>query len=166
MMAARRRRHRPAAALEVTAFINLIVVLVPFLLSTTVFTRLAVLDLSLPARSVGVEQLKVDDLQLELLIRPDRIDVADRIGGLIESIPGRDGRQDLPRVAALMRELKQRFPDRTRATLLAEPQTPYEHVVQVMDVVRARFEARGSTLVRTDLFPDIAIGDAPPDKRT
>lgn len=166
MMAARRRRRRPAAALEVTAFINLIVVLVPFLLSTTVFTRLAVLDLSLPARGAGVEQLTVDELQLELLIRPDRIEVADRIGGLIESIPARDGRHDLQRVAALMHELKQRFPDRTRAMLLAEPQTPYEQVVQLMDAVRARFDAHGAELVRTDLFPDIAIGDAPPDKRT
>jgi hypothetical protein len=58
--------------LEVTAFINLIVVLVPFLLSTAVFTRLSVIDLSLPAQNSGVEQLKVDDLQLEVVIRPTR----------------------------------------------------------------------------------------------
>ena len=46
-----RRLRKEAAALEVTAFINLIVVLVPFLLSTAVFTRLAVMDLTLPAQS-------------------------------------------------------------------------------------------------------------------
>ena len=42
-MKVRRLRKEPAH-LEITAFINLIVVLVPFLLSTAVFTRLAVLD--------------------------------------------------------------------------------------------------------------------------
>jgi biopolymer transport protein ExbD len=165
-MAARRRLKRSAAGLEVTAFINLIVVLVPFLLSTTVFTRLAVLELSLPAQSPGVEQLKVDNLQLELVIRPDRIDVADRIGGLIRSIPASQGQHDLKQVGALMRELKTRFPDKSSATLLAEPQTPYEQLVQVMDAVRAHVEPRGAQLIRTDLFPDIAIGDAPVDKRT
>ena len=43
-----RRLRKTAAHLEITAFINLIVVLVPFLLSVAVFTRLAVIDLSLP----------------------------------------------------------------------------------------------------------------------
>ena len=42
-----RRLRKQHAALEVSAFINLIVVLVPFLLSTAVFTRLSVIDLSL-----------------------------------------------------------------------------------------------------------------------
>ena len=44
-MQARRLKKTPAH-LEITAFINLIVVLVPFLLSIAVFTRLAVIDLS------------------------------------------------------------------------------------------------------------------------
>jgi len=43
-----RRLRREPTGLDVTAFINLIVVLVPFLLSTAVFTHLSVLDLSLP----------------------------------------------------------------------------------------------------------------------
>ena len=82
-----RRLRKNVAQLEVTAFINVIVVLVPFLLSTAVFTRLSVLELTLPAPSSGVEQLKVDDLKLEVVIRPDALDVGDRIGGLIQRIP-------------------------------------------------------------------------------
>ena len=46
-----RRLKKDPAALEITAFLNLIVVLVPFLLSTAVFTRLSVLDMSLPTMS-------------------------------------------------------------------------------------------------------------------
>ncbi|MCH7773164.1 MAG: biopolymer transporter ExbD, partial [Bacteroidetes bacterium] len=42
-----RRRH-PAVELNITAFMNLMVVLVPFLLITAVFTHVTVLDLNLP----------------------------------------------------------------------------------------------------------------------
>ena len=58
-----RRLRKTAAHLEITAFINLIVVLVPFLLSTAVFTRLSVVELSLPAQSSGLEQLKAEQAQ-------------------------------------------------------------------------------------------------------
>ena len=44
-----RRLRREPAGLDVTAFINLIVVLVPFLLSTAVFSKLSVMELALPA---------------------------------------------------------------------------------------------------------------------
>src|SRR5438105_9631406 len=106
-----RRLRKEAAHLEITAFINLIVVLVPFLLSTAVFTRLAVLDLTLPAQNSGVEQLKVDNLQLEVVIRPDAIEVSDRIGGMIQRIANVNSAYDTHASAALMAQLKQRFPD-------------------------------------------------------
>ena len=102
-MRTRRLRKQPAA-LEVTAFINLIVVLVPFLLSTAVFTRLAVLELTLPAQNGKVEQLKLDNLQLEVVIRPDALDVGDRIGGLIEHIASKPEVYDLKRLAALLHQ--------------------------------------------------------------
>ena len=50
---ARRRLRKQAAHLEITAFINLIVVLVPFLLSTAVFSRLAVIDLQPAGAELG-----------------------------------------------------------------------------------------------------------------
>ena len=164
-MRARRLRKQPAH-LEITAFINLIVVLVPFLLSTAVFTRLAVLDLTLPAQSSGAaEQLKVDNLQLEVVIRPDALDVGDRIGGLIQHIPASGPAQDVRSLAALMVQLKQRFPDKTEATVLAEPNTSYDTLVQVMDAVRSTVTAQGPQVVRAELFPNISIGDAPLVKR-
>jgi biopolymer transport protein ExbD len=163
-MAVRRLRRHPAA-LEVTAFINLIVVLVPFLLSTAVFTRLAVLDLTLPAQSSGVEQLKVNDLQLEVVIRPDALEVGDRIGGLIERIPNTASGYDVKALGALIHQIKLRFPDKTAATVLAQPNTPYDVLVQVMDALRETVTAQGSKVVRAELFPDISIGDAPVSRR-
>jgi biopolymer transport protein ExbD len=163
-----RRIRRHAAELDVTAFINLIVVLVPFLLSTAVFTRLSVIDLSLPAKATGaVEQLKVNDLKLEIVLRPDALEVGDRIGGLIQRIPnipganGTQGGYDLATLAQLVQQIKAKFPDTTTATLLAQPNTPYDTLIQVMDVVRevpAGHEAKARPV---PLFPAISIGDAP-----
>ena len=136
-------------------------VLVPFLLSTAVFTRLAVIDLSLPAQSSGATPLTVDNLQLEVVMRADALEVGDRIGGLIKRIPATAGGQDLAALAALVQELKSRFPQKTEASVLAEPDTPYDSLVQVMDVLRSSHSGQGATLVTTELFPDISIGDAP-----
>ena len=156
-----RRLHKQPAQLEITAFINLIVVLVPFLLSTAVFTRLAVLDLTLPAQSAGVEKLKVDDLKLEIVIRPEGLEVGDRIGGLIQRIANTPTGVDTKTLSDLMQQLKMRFPDKSEATVLAEPNTPYDVLVKVMDAVRTGHVVQGAGVVRADLFPDISIGDAP-----
>ena len=157
-----RRLRKHAAHLEITAFINLIVVLVPFLLSTAVFTRMAVIDLSLPAQSTGaLEKLKGDDLKLEVVIRPDALEVGDRIGGLIQRLPATAAGPDVRALQVLVQQLKTRFPDKTEATVLAEPNTPYDTLVQVMDAVRAGHAVQGATVVRAELFPNISIGDAP-----
>jgi biopolymer transport protein ExbD len=155
-----RRLRKTPAQLEVTAFINLIVVLVPFLLSTAVFTRLAVLDLTLPAQSTSFNNLK-GDLQLEVVIRPDSLEVGDRIGGLIQRIANTEKGYDFKALGQLMQQIKAKFPDKTAATVLAEPNTPYDVLVQVMDAMRDANVAQGAAVVRAEIFPDISIGDAP-----
>ena len=161
-----RRLRKHAADVEVTAFINLIVVLVPFLLSTAVFTRMSVLDVNLPAQSsAAVEQLKTNDLKLEVVIRPDAIDVGDRIGGLIERIAAVQGRHDTAALGRLMQSIKAKFPEATAATVLAQPDTSYDLLVQVMDAVRESQTVTGSKVARSSLFPEISIGDAPVPKR-
>jgi biopolymer transport protein ExbD len=156
-----RRLHKRPAALEITAFLNLIVVLVPFLLSTAVLSRLAVLELTLPPQSSGALEKLSGKLDLEIVIRPASIDVGDRIGGLIQRVPRDAEGRDYRALAVLMEQIKQKFPDKTDATILAETETPYDVLVQVMDAVRAGSRAEGARIVRTDLFPDISVGDAP-----
>ena len=47
----RRARSPENVELDITAFMNLMVILVPFLLITAVFTHLTVLDINLPTHS-------------------------------------------------------------------------------------------------------------------
>ena len=156
-----RRLRKTAAHLEITAFINLIVVLVPFLLSTAVFSRLAVIDLTLPAQNSGIEKVLPNNLQLEIVVRANGLEVGDRLGGLIKRIDNTAGGHDLAALSALMLEIKARFPDKIEATVLAEPNTPYDVLVQVMDAVRVSRVMQGKHAVDTELFPTISIGDAP-----
>ena len=156
-----RRLRKTAAHLEITAFINLIVVLVPFLLSTAVFSRLAVIDLTLPAQNSGIEKVLPNNLQLEIVVRASGLEVGDRLGGLIKRIDNSAGGHDLAALSALMLEIKARFPDKSEATVLAEPNTSYDVLVQVMDAVRVSRVMQGKHAVDTELFPNISIGDAP-----
>lgn len=161
-----RRLHKRPAALEITAFLNLIVVLVPFLLSTAVFSRLAVLHLNLPAQSSSFDKLSADDLHLEVVIRPDALEVGTRDGGLLQRIPKAASGYDYKTLSALMEEIKRRFPDKTDAAVLAEPDTPYDVLVHVMDAVRVGHMVQGTEVVRAELFPDISVGDAPERARS
>ncbi len=157
-----RRLKKGSEALEVSAFINLIVVLIPFLLSTAVFSNMSVVDLTLPAKSSNWEGLKTNDLKLEVVVRHDAIEVGDKIGGLIARIPNTAQGPDLVTLNAQMFEIKKKFPDVTGASLLPEPNIPYDTVIHVMDAMRTGKTANGgTTVVDVDLFPAISIGDAP-----
>jgi len=157
----KRRLKRHAVELDITAFMNLIVVLVPFLLTSVVFTRLAVLELNLPSAASGPTEIS-KNLQLEITIRPRSIEVGDRNAGLIRRLDSSAQGYDYPALAELMRELKARYPDKSDATILSEPDTPYDTLVQVMDAVRSARPTQAGAHARIELFPDISVGDAPP----
>lgn len=155
-----RRLRKHAVELDITAFMNLIVVLVPFLLTSAVFSRLAILELNLPAGSSSFENLK-ESLQLEIVIRRDGFDVGDRVGGLIRRVGNNASGYDYPALSVLMQQLKVRFPDKNEATVLSEPDTSYDVLVQTMDTVRSAKAVQNGSLAQTELFPDISVGDAP-----
>lgn len=154
-----RRIRKHAVELDITAFMNLIVVLVPFLLSSAVFSRLAIVELNLPAGSSSFNNLK-ENLQLEVIIRRDGFEVGDRVGGMIRRIDNTAQGYDYASLSSLMQQLKVRFPDKLDATVLAEQDTSYDVLVQAMDAVRnARSEQSKNGSI--ELFPDISVGDAP-----
>jgi biopolymer transport protein ExbD len=155
-----RRLRKHAVELDITAFMNLIVVLVPFLLSTAVFSKLAILELNLPAGSSSFTNLK-ESLQLEIVIRRDSFEVGDRVGGLIRRVDNTASGHDYAALSVLMQQLKTRFPDKLEATVLSEPDTSYDVLVQTMDAVRSAKVEQVGSVSQVELFPDISVGDAP-----
>jgi len=161
-----RRQNDETAELNITAFMNLMVILVPFLLITAVFSRLAILELNLPGSSSEPVEQQDQVFQLEVIVRSDKIEVADRNQGLLGSYPNGEDGYDFDAVSEKLAQLKRRYPNKTDASILLEQDIPYDTLVQIMDTVRVSVESKdgsgdSQTLVRSDLFPDISIGDAP-----
>lgn len=154
-------RNRETADLNITAFMNLMVILVPFLLITAVFSRLAVLELNLPGSST--EPAKPQELvfQLEVIVRGGRIEVGDRNIGALGIYPNTADGYDYEALSAKLSEIKRRYPQKTDASILLESDIAYDTLVQIMDRVRVEERIEDARVVRNDLFPDISIGDAP-----
>ena len=67
-------------------------------------------------------------------------------------------------LATYMRSLKEDYSEVDSASVLVEPQIPYDYLIQVMDVVRSADipdETAENGFVRVALFPAIAVGEAP-----
>lgn len=155
------RRSRKPSELLLVPMIDVFVVLVTFLLMTAVFSRTVILELNLPAQMAADYREPPQGLQLEVIVRPEYLQVADRGSGPLATMPNVEGKYDFPRLTEYLKTVKAKFPELTAATVLLEPETPYDIVVQVMDHVRVLELREGTKLVQAELFPDISIGDAP-----
>jgi biopolymer transport protein ExbD len=147
--------------LNITAFLNLMVVLVPFLLITAVFSRMAVIELNLPSSTSG--PASEIGFRPEIIVRELGLEITNG-RQIIAAIPKVEGEYDLATLATYMRSLKEDYSEVDSASVLVEPQIPYDYLIQVMDVVRSADipdETAENGFVRVALFPAIAVGEAP-----
>lgn len=155
-----RRRGHETPDIDVTAFINLMVVLVTFFLGSAAYFQNAVLELNIPPAVTSAANPS-EALQLEVTIRKESLDVSDRKGGLIQRIANKGGEYDFKGLNEVLKQLKVRFPDKMDATVLSETDTPYQVLVNTMDATRTFSVVSAGSIRYGDLFPDISLGDAP-----
>jgi hypothetical protein len=101
-------------------------------------------------------------LVLEVMVRKNLLEVADRNTGPLATFPNNAQGYDYASLTQYLEQVKARFPTLTAASILLEPDTPYDTLVQVMDHVRVFQTSEGLQTVQAELFPDISVGDAPP----
>ena len=144
-----------------TTFLNLMVVLVPFLLITAVFSRITILELSLPTSTAGGAAAE-PSVRVEVIVRDEGLELANG-STVIARIPKVEGEYDLAQLTEHVLELKRSHPDQEGASVLLEPQIEYDHLIQVMDRVRSAElpSEDGVEIQRVALFTDLSIGDAP-----
>ena len=144
-----------------TTFLNLMVVLVPFLLITAVFSRITIVELSLPSAAGGAAPAE-SHMRVEVIVRKDGLQVSNG-RSVIATLPKVDGEYDLAKLSEYVMSLKRDHPDKNDASVLLEPDIAYDHLIQVMDVVRAAQQPKVGEegVARVALFSDISIGDAP-----
>ncbi|MEA2093253.1 MAG: biopolymer transporter ExbD [Pseudomonadota bacterium] len=159
-----RAARRDTAKLDVTAFLSLMVILVPFLLITAVFSRMTILEIQTAAGDVSGSS-RPDPLQLQVVVRKRFIEV--NYSGLkkTERMARTSNGSELESLATLADELKARFPQSLEATLLVEPQIPYDLVVQVLDVIRIRQQRVGDVVEPVERFPLVTLGEVAVSER-
>jgi biopolymer transport protein ExbD len=176
-----RRRSAQPSELDMTTFLNLMVVLVPFLLITAVFSRITIVELTLPT-SASAAAATEPSFRIEVIVREVGLEISNG-KSVIAAIPKVNDEYDLATLSEMVMALKQENPDSNDASVLLEPNIEYDHLIQVMDVVRSAAlppsaadedaiatddadDAAGGDggapqIMRVALFTDISIGDAP-----
>lgn len=161
-----RRRHRrltSSADLDITAFLNLMIVLVPVLLLGMVFSQIRMIELNFPGMAPG-EAPAAEELRLVVTVIPQGLEVSDSERGLIRSLPLTEGEQDYGRLREVLKQIKARVPDKTDVVLEVGPDIDYQTLVTTMDTVRSYPAVVAASAVTAELFPDVALADAPEDR--
>lgn len=164
----RRGHKREDAELNITAFMNLMIVLVPVLLLSMVFARITVLELNLPDSASDSSEADNEPLDfLEVVIYPDYLGVNHPAGNRAATVcPVADGEHDFERLSRVLQQIKIRLEDhagmeKDDIVILAQPDTDYQTIVSTMDTVRSFEAVVAVSVVDAALFPNISLGDAP-----
>ena len=153
-----RRRDKEVPDLDMTTFMNLMVVLVPFLLITAVFSRITIAELDLPSANSAAPTGPT--FRVEVVVRGAGLEIMDG-SQVIAAIPREGEAYDLAKLSEYLVAIKREYPEKEDASVLLEPDIEYDHLIQVMDTVRSVELHEGGKTSRADLFTAISIGDAP-----
>ena len=145
--------------MDITTFLNLMVVLIPFLLISAVFTRITVLELNIP--SGPGNSADKPKITVEVIIREKGLEIGNG-RGVISNLPKVDGQYNVQKLSEQLLKIKKNYPDKTDATILVELDIEYDYMVKVMDAVRsAEILEEGTTNIeKIVLFPDMSLGEA------
>lgn len=167
-----KRREQEEADIDITAFMNLMIVLVPVLLMSMVFNHISILELNLPDLTGSQTASAEENRQLEVVVRESGIEVYFPSGNLVKAIDkvepaeqGGDAHHDFRTLSRVLQEIKSRLAarniEKSDVLLLSEPGVSYQSLVSTMDTLRVAKTVVVADAVDVELFPDISLGDAP-----
>ncbi|SFM54636.1 biopolymer transporter ExbD [Marinobacter zhejiangensis] len=157
-----RRRHRRLVStpdLDITAFMNLMIVLVPVLLLGMVFSQIKMIELNFPGMASG-EAPAADQFRLSVALISDGLEVADSDRGLIQALPMKQGGYDFEGLREVLVRIKSAVPEKTDVMLEVAPGIDYQSLVTTMDTLRSYEAVVAATVVEAELFPDVSLADA------
>ncbi len=161
----RRHHKREPAELEITSFMNLMIILVPVLLVMMVFSRITVVDLTLPDLADSSQPQPDIIEKLEVIIYSDSIGVNYPAGIEVRRVYKKEGKYDFELLSKVLQQVKRSFReqgnDKRDILILSQPDTDYQALITTIDTVRSYKAVVVADVVDAELFPDISLGDAP-----
>jgi biopolymer transport protein ExbD len=167
------RKHKVSQAeaeLDITSFMNLMIVLVPVLLLSLVFTQIRVLNIQLPAQTEQLMQQEQENPQiLELELQANKLRVNYPAGQLLREFEHNDqGQPDFAALSAFLQDLKltwqQQQIEKRDISILAPETADYQTLVSAMDTVRSFKTVVAASVVDAELFPLISLGQLPAEQ--
>ena len=157
--------RRGEAELDITSFLNLMIILVPVLLVMMVFSRITTIDLTLPDLADSSTPPIEDIKQLEVILSEGEILVNYPAGIQVKRLPNIDGEYDFENLSLVLQEVKRELRnqgiEKRDALILSQPNTRYQSIVTAYDTVRSFKTVLVADVVDAELFPEISLGDAP-----
>ncbi|WP_444994130.1 ExbD/TolR family protein [Aliikangiella sp. IMCC44359] len=152
------------AELDVTAFMNLMIVLVPVMLLSLTFTQITVHEISLPSLSPSTESAQEKPSQLEVMLTvQDGIKVFYPGNVLIQTIPMKSVNDtqefDFAYLSLVLQKVKEQLAEKRDILILSEPGIDYQTLVSAMDTVKSHKTVVAASLVEIELFPEIALAE-------
>lgn len=165
-MRRRRRINTQEAELDITSFMNLMIVLVPVLLLSLVFSQVRILNLQLPVAAQTQDQQATDEPKiLELVISQAGFELNYPSGILLKKFEKIDQDYNFSLLSKYLQDLKLTFQQndikKNDILFLLAPDVDYQTIVSAMDTVRSFKTVVAANLVDAELFPQISLGDAP-----
>lgn len=174
----RKRVKKEDAELDITSFMNLMIVLVPVLLMMMVFSRITVVELNLPSLSSLPADESLEQQLLELEVSERGVDIFFPQGYLVKSIPkidavATDEDQQAPlkkvhdyeqlqkNLISIKQSLLAKGADKKDIILLLQENTDYQTIVSLIDYTRSYEDVVVASVVQAELFPQVSLSDAP-----
>jgi biopolymer transport protein ExbD len=181
------RRHvrnakKEDAELDITSFMNLMIVLVPVLLMMMVFSRITVVELILPGiEALGADE-PIEDQRLEILVSDDSLNIFFPQGYLVKTITkipavDEDGeplvsadaesamQHDFTGLQNTLKLVKQTLLDKSvdkkDIILMLPDSTDYQTIISLIDATRSYKEVLVTSVVDAELFPEVSLAEAP-----
>lgn len=153
------------AELDITSFMNLMIVLVPVLLLSITFTQISVHEIKLPELTGGYAVSGESQSQLEVVVNddgfaiyyPDKRSLLKKLP-LIETENGPT--YDFAGLSTVMQDIKPQMSERRDIVLLASKDLDYQSLVATMDTIKSYRTVLAASVVEVELFPEISLGDA------
>jgi biopolymer transport protein ExbD len=148
-------------AIHIVALWNLMIILIPFLLLSAVFSQTSILNLYLPPPAAAPAAGQTPDVKVAqpvVSILHDGYVLSDG-PQVIAAIPlDEDERYNAGKLTELLVTIKRSIPAQQDIVILSEATTSYETVVQTMDAAREWVSRENGLVTAHPLFPNIALG--------
>ena len=125
--------------LDVTPFMNVCMIIIPFLVTMAVFTQITVIDFSLPpaaqAGTAAAAPAESKELDVSIVITNDGFRIVGT-GKMLDLVPRVRGEFQFAILRGLLQAVKFQYPSQKSVVLVIDSDILYDDIVKFMDVCR------------------------------